>query len=82
MKEFIELVGSFGTVNPFPREIVNQLDDEGLDRLLQDVELILELTFFIKLDSDELYCSKENCEPYRLRGANAVMSMIETLDGR
>lgn len=81
-KAFTAHVKSFGTGNPFPEEIVNQLDDAGLDRLLKDTELIPNLTFFIKLDSDKIYCSIENCEPYRLRGANGVMSMVETLDGK
>lgn len=80
-KEFTNHIRSFGKWNPFPEEIIHALDDEELNRLLNDTELIPNLTFFIKLDSDEIYCSKENCEPYRLRGANAVMSMVETLDG-
>ncbi|MDP3265810.1 MAG: hypothetical protein Q8M39_03165 [Sulfuricurvum sp.] len=75
-------VKSFGKGDPFPEEIINALDNAGIDRLLQDTELIPELTYFIKLDSDEIYCSKENCEPYRLRGANGIMSMVETLDGK
>lgn len=82
MKEFTAHVKSFGTGNHFPEEIIHQLDDAGLDRLLKDTELIPNLTFFIKLDSDEIYCSKENCELYKLRGANGVMGMIETLDGK
>lgn len=82
IKEFTDHVESFGTGNPFPEKIIHALDDAGVDRLLQDTELIPNLTFFIKLDSDEIFCSKENCEPYRLRGANGVMSMVETLDGK
>lgn len=74
-EKFASHVESFGRVNPFPAEIMNVLDDEGLDRLLQDTELIPHLTYFILIDS------KENCEPYRLCGANCMMSMIESLDG-
>lgn len=81
-EEFASHVESFGRVNPFPAEIMNALDDEGLDRLLQDTELIPHLTYFIQIDSKEIFYSRENCEPYRLRGANGVMSMIETLDGK
>lgn len=81
-KEFTAHVKSFGRGNPFPEEIIHALDNEGLDRLLKDTELIPNLTFFIKLDSDETFYSKETCEPYRLRGANGVMNMVETFDGR
>lgn len=82
IKAFTAHVKSFGTGNPFPEEIVNQLDDAGLDRLLQDTEMIPNMTFFLKLNSDETFYSRETCEPYRLRGANGIMSMVETLDGK
>ncbi|OYZ34359.1 MAG: hypothetical protein B7X89_10245 [Sulfuricurvum sp. 17-40-25] len=81
-KAFTAHVKSFGTGNFFPEEIVNQLDDAGLDRLLQDTELIPNMTFFLKLNSVETFYSRETCELYRLRGANCVMSMVETLDGK
>lgn len=80
-KAFTAHVKSFGTGNRFPEVIIHALDDEGLNRLLQDTELIPNMTFFLKLNSDETFYSRETCEPYRLRGANGMMSMIESLDG-
>lgn len=82
IQEFANHVESFGTVNPFPVEFIHELDDAGLERLLKDTELIPNMTFFLKLNSDETFYSRETCEPYRLRGANGVMSMVETLDGK
>ncbi len=40
------------------------------------------MTFFLKLNPVETFYSKETCEPYRLRGVNGHMSIVETLDGK
>ncbi|OYZ32362.1 MAG: hypothetical protein B7X89_11000 [Sulfuricurvum sp. 17-40-25] len=82
MKDFTNHIASFGKENLFPEEIINMLNDEELDRLLQDTELIPNMTFFLKLNSDETFYSRETCEPYRLRGVNGHMSMVETLNGK
>lgn len=82
---FMGQIAELGKTLPFPPEIIQNLnkdDDKQIDRLLEDTEFILEMTYFLKLGSSNIYFSRQNAEEYRLRGANANRYMFETLDQR
>ena len=45
-------VNSFGKSIDFPIELIQELNEDGIDRLLRDCELEPELTFFLHLDGN------------------------------
>ncbi|MFY9141271.1 hypothetical protein [Sulfuricurvum sp.] len=79
---FMQQVNTFGKTIPLPQPIIQKLcTDEHIDTLLQDTEFIPELTYFLKLDSKDIFISKYNADTYKLQGSNGIRCLFETMSG-
>lgn len=81
-KVFMHQIDALGKTIPFPPQILQKLcTDEHIEALLHDTEFIPELTYYLKLDSQDIFISRNNADAYRLYGANGMRCLFENLNG-
>lgn len=76
-EDFLEIIDRFGTTNPFPQELLQSLDPAAMNRMLYDIELIPEMTFFInKYEINGVVGATE----VSLLGKNSKVIIVQTPD--
>lgn len=77
--EFEYLISEFGKSMPFPNEILNALDEIGMDVLLFNTEFSRERSFFIKTNNTEFYVKKKDGSKHKIYGSNGEMIVFESM---
>ncbi len=76
-ENFLEIIDRFGTTEPFPQELVQSLDPAAMNRMLYDIELRPEMTFFInKYETKGVLGATE----VSLLGKNTKVIIVQTQD--
>lgn len=77
-ENFLEIINQFGTTEPFPQEMLKSLvDPAAMNRMLYDIELFPEMTFFInKYETKGVVGATE----VSLLGKNHKVIIVQTPD--
>ncbi len=76
-EDFLEIIDRFGTTEPFPQELVQSLNPAAMNRMLYDIELRPEMTFFInKYEIKGVVGATE----VSLLGKNSKVIIVQTQD--